>query len=234
MENLLNYIHKELLASVDLTYQTGVKRYFKEKINPIGVRTPIVRKIANKYYSDTKDLNKKEIFDLCEKLLEKRTYEETLIAFSWARKIRKGFEAKDFVRFEKWVKKYVDNWAFCDDFCTHALGELAVDFPVLLPKIKTWTKSKNRWERRASAVTLIPISKQSKYLKNIFATADILLQDNDNLVQKGYGWLLKVTADSFPKEVFQFVMKRKDIMPRTALRYAIEKYPKEMKIKAMR
>ena len=103
-----------------------------------------------------------------------------------------------------------------------------------MPRVKTWAKSKNRWLRRASAVILIYSVRQEKYLKNILKTADILLQDSDDLVQKGYGWSLKVASNTFPKEVLEFIMKRKNKMPRTALRYAIEKYPKEMKSKAMK
>jgi 3-methyladenine DNA glycosylase AlkD len=59
------------------------------------------------------------------------------------------------------------------------------------------------------------------------------MQDPEDLVQKGYGWMLKVTADTRRKEVFDFVMKHKAVMPRTALRYAIEKMPNNLKIKAM-
>ena len=59
------------------------------------------------------------------------------------------------------------------------------------------------------------------------------MNDNDDLVQKGYGWALKVTADTHQKKVFDFVMKHKHHMPRTALRYAIEKMPKELKRKCM-
>ena len=55
----------------------------------------------------------------------------------------------------------------------------------------------------------------------------------DDLVQKGYGWMLKAASEAHCNEVFDFVMKNKDIMPRTALRYAIEKMPKELKAMAM-
>lgn len=54
-----------------------------------------------------------------------------------------------------------------------------------------------------------------------------------DMVQKGYGWMLKEAAKRFPKEVFEFVMERKGTMPRTALRYAIEKYPQEMRKRVM-
>ncbi len=60
-----------------------------------------------------------------------------------------------------------------------------------------------------------------------------MLLDNDDLVQKGYGWMLKAASESHQKEVFDYVMKNKARMPRTALRYAIEKMPKDLKVKAM-
>ncbi len=236
MASILEKIRKELKANVDIKYKNGLKNFFKkhEKINPIGVRAPINKKIASKYYNEIKDKSKKEIFDICEQLLEKRTCEETSIAFNWAHRQKKNFTEKDFVRFEKWLKKYIDNWAFCDDFCTHAFGEFIFERPQFLPKIKTWTKSKNLWLRRASAVILIYPVRKKKYLKNIFETADILLLDKEDLVQKAYGWSLKEAGNVYPKEVFEFVMKRKEKMPRTALRYAIEKYPREMRLKAMK
>ena len=71
------------------------------------------------------------------------------------------------------------------------------------------------------------------FLKDVFWTADKLLMDQDDLVQKGYGWMLKETSNIYQKQVFDFVMKRKHKMPRTALRYAIEKMPQSMRKKAM-
>ncbi len=89
------------------------------------------------------------------------------------------------------------------------------------------------WVRRASAVSLIVPARRGKFLKEIFEIADILLHDKEDLVQKGYGWMLKVTSQAHLNEVFNYVMDRKATMPRTALRYAIEKMPPELKAKAM-
>ena len=61
----------------------------------------------------------------------------------------------------------------------------------------------------------------------------MLLTDPDDMVQKGYGWLLKSAGDAYQQEVFDYVMQNKARMPRTALRYAIEKMPKELKARAM-
>jgi 3-methyladenine DNA glycosylase AlkD len=87
--------------------------------------------------------------------------------------------------------------------------------------------------RRASAVTLIVPARKGKFLNDILEIADKLLVDKDDLVQKGYGWMLKVASQTHQQEVFEYVIKNKNIMPRIALRYAIEKMPKELKTVAM-
>ena len=87
--------------------------------------------------------------------------------------------------------------------------------------------------RRASAVSLIVPARKGKFLPEIKEIADSLLMDEDDLVQKGYGWMLKVASEPHQMEIFNFVISRKKTMPRTALRYAIEKMPKELKSQAM-
>jgi len=71
------------------------------------------------------------------------------------------------------------------------------------------------------------------FLNEIFEISDILLMDRDDMVQKGYGWMLKEASKKHQVEVFDYVMRWKAKMPRTALRYAIEKMPVEMRRKAM-
>jgi 3-methyladenine DNA glycosylase AlkD len=106
-------------------------------------------------------------------------------------------------------------------------------YPKYLENLKKWARSENRWVKRASAVTLIIPARHGKFLKDIFEIADILLVDSDDLVQKGYGWMLKSASQAHQKEVFEYVMKNKNKMPRTALRYAIEKMPENLKVRAM-
>jgi 3-methyladenine DNA glycosylase AlkD len=71
-------------------------------------------------------------------------------------------------------------------------------------------------------------------LNQAFKTADAVLLDEDDMVQKGYGWMLKEASQAFPKEVFDFVNARKARMPRTALRYAIEKLPAKQRKQLMK
>ncbi|MCK4226746.1 DNA alkylation repair protein, partial [candidate division WOR-3 bacterium] len=85
-----------------------------------------------------------------------------------------------------------------------------------------------------SAVIMIYSIRRERKLKTIFQIADKLLLDEDDLVQKGYGWMLKEASNNYPEEVFDYVMKNKKEMPRTALRYAIEKLSPEFKKEAMK
>ncbi len=233
---IIENIHLELKKNIDKKYKADCSRFFKGGLTDhelYGVRTPIARRIASKYWKEVKGKDKKEIFGLCEELLSSRISEPLTIAFQWALDCRKEFEKPDFEIFQGWLEKYVDNWAKCDDLCCKPLGFLVLDFPELLPKVFEWTENSNIWFRRASVVCLIPSVRKKNILENIFKTADSLILDQEDLVQKGYGWMLKEASKNFQKEIFDYVMKNKNKMTRTALRYAIEKLPQEMKEKAM-
>jgi 3-methyladenine DNA glycosylase AlkD len=114
------------------------------------------------------------------------------------------------------------------------MGEYLVRFPHRVEDLKSWARSKNRWMRRAAAVSLIVPARKGEFLKDVFDIAGILLEDKDDMVQKGYGWMLKESSRKHPSEVFHYVVKNKSRMPRTALRYAIELMPLEMKAEAMK
>lgn len=230
---IVEQVREDLKVQVDARYKKSTQRFFKESVNYLGVSTPTVRQIGKKYWLQVKNLSKKEIFDLCEQLLESQYNEEKTIAFQWAFRPKRQYSPNDFSRFEKWLKKYVTNWGLCDDFCTHALGELVFRYPRLTKKSYQWTKSQSRWLRRASAVVLIYSIRKENIVQEVLRVAKALLKDQDDLVQKGYGWLLKETANHYRQPVFAFVVENKSQMPRTALRYAIEKMPSNLKKQAM-
>jgi 3-methyladenine DNA glycosylase AlkD len=139
----------------------------------------------------------------------------------------------DFKIFEKWILNYVDNWAKCDAFCNHTVGAFLELYPQYANNLEKWAKSYNRWLQRASAVSLIVPLKKGMFADNIFKISDILIGSNDDLVQKGYGWALKVCAGTNLERVCDFLKKRSSAMPRTAYRYAVEKMPTDLKKKMM-
>ena len=233
MLQIIAKIQEELKQNSDLQTKTSGERFFKEAVKIYGVKTAIVTKIAKKYESDILAMQKSEVFALCDELWQSGYMEESFIACHYAYLIRNIYKPDDFNIFEKWVNNYVSNWAACDSLCNHSIGSFVDKYPQFLESLKKWTRSGNRWTRRAAAVTLIIPARNGKFLKEVFEIANNLLLDSEDLVQKGYGWLLKAASQAHQKEVFEYVIKNKAQMPRIALRYAIEKMPKDLRTKAI-
>jgi 3-methyladenine DNA glycosylase AlkD len=232
--SIIARIRNDLVLSVDKKTKANYPRFFKEEVQYYGVKSTVVGKIAKNYFNELKSESKEKIFSLCEELLKSDYSEEAFIAFEWAYKVRKDYSEDDFFIFESWIEKYVNNWAKCDTLCNHSVGFFIEKFPAYVENLKIWTGSDNRWMRRAAAVTLILPARKGNFLNDVFEISDLLLKDRDGLVQKGYGWMLKEASKTHQQEVFEYVIKNKKEMPRTALRYAIEKFPTDLRAKAMK
>ena len=144
--------------------------------------------------------------------------EEAGIACDISYSYRVQDEPEDFSFFEGWPDTYVGNWAACDTLCNHSIAELIMKFPDFMPKLKSWTESPNRWKQRAAAVTLIIPARNGYFLLNVFDIANSLIGSKDDIVLKGYGWMLKPAGEHHPTAVFEYLMEKKAIMPRTAFR----------------
>jgi 3-methyladenine DNA glycosylase AlkD len=233
-EEIIAVLESEIAKADKPANRINYQQFFKEKLDqPIGLKTPVVRDISTRVFKQLKDQPKAEVLKLCDELLESGMRYGRFFAFEWAGKFKKDYLASDFRRFQGWLKNYVDNWGACDHLCGGPLGNLVLMYPELAFGVAKWRRSTNRWLRRASAVTLIVPVRNGILLDEVFNTADTLLTDDDDMVQKGYGWMLKEASNRFPTEVYRYVMKNKRNMPRTALRYAIEKLPESKKKRAM-
>jgi len=211
------------------------QQFFKEKLeNPTGLKSAVLQRVSKeRFKNDIKGRPKKAVLDLCDEILASGMRYGPFFAFEWASKLQKEFAVGDFPRFQRWLKRYVDNWGKCDHLCGAVLGPLVLKYPDLVARTHKWEMSKSRWLRRAAAVTLIVPVRNRALLDEVFKVAEVLLKDEDDMVQKGYGWMLKEASNKFPNEVFAYVMKHRNEMPRTALRCAIEKYPQAKRKKAM-
>ena len=234
MDPVIQKIREELIENRDDATQKSFQRFFREEVKYYGVKTGTVAKIAKKYWKDVASRDKAEIFDLCEELYRSGYTEEAFVVSAWVPELADRFEPGDISLFRHWIDTYITNWAACDSFCNHAVGEFIEQYPASVEELKRWTRSDNRWMRRAAAVSLIVPAKRGRFLADVLEIADLLLADRDDLVQKGYGWLLKEASRLHQQEVYSFVIHHKKAIPRTALRYAIELMPKEMRAEAMK
>ena len=244
MEKVVEKVRNELRNNADEKTKASGERFFKEEVIMYGVKSSVTQRIAKEAYKLVIHLEKPAIFQLCEKLWRSGYMEESFIACNWSYFVHKQYKKDDFLVFESWlaryvsnwaawIQNYVDNWASCDTLCNHSVGTLVEMYPDLISGLKRWALSGNRWVKRGAAVSLIIPARKGLFHDDIFEIADILHSDRDDMVQKGYGWMLKAASQAHQKSVFDYVVSRKSTMPRTALRYAIEKMPPDMKKQAM-
>lgn len=233
MESIIREIRQTLQNSADEKTKNGSQRFFKEAVQCYGVKVALVGKIGSQYWKEVAHLGKDEIFKLCEELLATGYCEDAYVVSGWLPRLSSEFQASDIYIFQRWIESYIDNWAKCDGFCNHTVGDLIMKYPQNIEELKTWAWSDHRWLKRASAVSLIIPARRGMYLQDVKEIAMFLLTDADDMVQKGYGWMLKEASRLHEQEVFQFVMQHKKEMPRTALRYAIELMPPDLKQEAM-
>jgi 3-methyladenine DNA glycosylase AlkD len=223
-----------LRANSDEKSIANYQRYFKETVKFYGLSMSAANKIAVKYWKETKTLSKPEIFALCEDLFKSDYSEEAAVASDWAPRLTNQFAPADLALFRRWIDSYLNDWAKVDGFCNHTVGNFVQKYPASIMEIVSWTDSSNRWMKRASAVSLIIPAKKGLFLNEILTISDRLLTDKDDMVQKGYGWMLKEGSNLHQDEVYHYVLKHRHDMPRTALRYAIEKMPHDLKSEAMK
>jgi 3-methyladenine DNA glycosylase AlkD len=192
--------------------------------------TGMVRAMSANVFKLIEDKGLENVLELCEQLLEKRRWALGVVAYDWAFRMKKQYKKETFYIFEGWLKKYVRSWGDCDDFCTHAFGELLLQYNSFFENILEWTEHKDFWVRRGAAVILIYPIKKGKLTEQLpFLIADRLMKDEHHLVLKGYGWMLKVLSTVKPEDVFEYLKTNKSQMPRISLRYAIEKFDKDKK-----
>jgi 3-methyladenine DNA glycosylase AlkD len=234
MTEILARLRADLRANADEKSIANYQRYFKETVKFYGLSMSAANKIAVKYWKEVKALSKPEIFALCEDLFKSDYSEEAAVASDWAPRLTNQFAPADLALFKRWIDSYLNDWAKVDGFCNHTVGNFMQKYPASITEIVSWTASSNRWLKRASAVSLIIPAKKGLFINEIFTISDHLLTDKDDMVQKGYGWMLKEAYKQHQDAVYQYVLKHRRDMPRTALRYAIEKMPPDLKTEAMK
>ena len=210
-------------------------RSLEERVPPgKHIVTGDIRRLSARLYRELGQKELRQVLALCEELLVQRDWALGGIAFDWAHRVRARYDEGTYAVFFGWLKEYVRGWGACDDFCTHAFGELLRAQKALFPQVCRWTEDPGFWVRRAAAVVLLPSIGRDDYQGiDPYRISDALLADPHPLVQKGYGWMLKCLSEKEPETVEQYLRRCHSAMPRTAFRYALEKFSKETRRELM-
>jgi 3-methyladenine DNA glycosylase AlkD len=225
MDQLLADIRAQLRSLADARTRKSQQRFFTPEQRPesYGVASPDLKRIAQNVYRQVKSWPASDRDRLCVALWESGMDEEGSLVCYVYRRFQKTCGAREFRLFTRWLDRYVHNWGHTDGVSLWLLGASIANDPSLIANLDPWTGSKNRWKRRAAPVTLVPSARRGLHTKEIFRIAEPLLPDEDDMVRKGVGWLLKETYPKKPIETVRFLLPRRGRTSRLVLRYAAEK-----------
>lgn len=205
-------------------FKTG-KGQYGEGDKFCGITVPVQRKIASRY----KHL---PLVDL-KKLLRSQVHEHRFTALEI---LVFQYESGDPAAKRKIFAFYLDNasrinnWDLVDTSAPYIVGQHLLSGPRRI--LYRLAKSKDLWERRIAIVSTMAFIAQND-LKDTFAIAALLLKDKHDLIHKAVGWMLRETGKRSQPELLKFLKHNYTAMPRTTLRYAIERLPAEQRKQAL-
>jgi 3-methyladenine DNA glycosylase AlkD len=220
---LLNEVRRQLREAAEPDFAAGVRNFFREPVDPYGVRSRKLQTIESAVYREIKRWPKAARDRLMVELWESGKLEEGVIVSHVYRRFSKEFGEREFAMFEKWLIRYVCNWSHCDGLASWLLADAIRNEPRLIEKLALWTKSRDRWKRRAAAVALLQEAKAGRSTESVLEICTLLRHDSDDMVQKGVGWILKEAYPKRPREVVAFLDDWRATAPRLLLRIAAEK-----------
>lgn len=198
-------------------FKTGKGEYAEGDVF-IGITVPVQRTIAKKY----RDLPLTDI----EKLLHSNIHEYRLTAlFILCDQLKKADEVMKETYFDFYLSntKWINNWDLIDLSARDIIGGWLIDKPKERKILYALARSKSIWERRIAIIATSAFMKNNDFT-DTYAISEILLHDTHDLIHKAVGWMLREAGKRDEKALIDFLAKHYKVMPRTMLRYAIEKF----------
>ena len=215
---------RKVKALSSKTEQEKIQRYFKSDTGQYGHGDIFIGIKMGQLFGLAKEFNGMQVKEL-EKLLDSPIHEFRAGAISImdkesrTKKISKE-RLKDF--YELYMRRHdrVNNWDLVDLGCLWMTGSYLFDKSrSVLTKL---AKSSNIWERRTAILSTCYFIRQ-RDTSDTFRIATMLLKDKEDLIHKATGWMLRFAGDKDPAKHLEFLEQHAAVMPRTMLRYAIEK-----------
>jgi 3-methyladenine DNA glycosylase AlkD len=214
-------------------HSAEVQWFFKDEIKSRGWYTAEIRQVAvHSCRTIQSEMGLPFLVQVADKLFAGRMLEEKIFAVFLLEKSTGHFTDAEFMLFEAWLER-ITSWADHDALVHSLISPMIVADPSRADFVFRWAKSPNRWLRRAACVALIRGARQKKFFPEIKRLTALLLGDQDDMVQKGLGWLLRETAKYNPRRTVPYLMTIRKKAPRLVLRTACETLPEATRRKIL-
>ena len=226
-------IREDLRRGSSPEHARAAQRFFKEPVVHLGWRTADLRRLAGRLRREILAAGGPDLLlEVVDHLFSGDKHEEKHMAVSLLARSVAHFGDAEFRRFDGWLDR-VTNWSEHDDLVHYVIGPMIVAEPKRARHSLRWTKSRNRWRRRAAAVSLIRGARQRMLFAQVVRVSEALLADQDDMVQKGLGWLLREAAKADPKTTVPYLLRIRERAPRLVLRTACETLPPALRARVL-
>ncbi|HHO42856.1 MAG TPA: DNA alkylation repair protein [Epsilonproteobacteria bacterium] len=235
VQEALSYLHSFIQEERALTYQ----RFFKTSKGEygygdkfLGITVPNTRKAVARYYQT---LSLAEISSIIKSQFhEERLFALLVLVAKYEQKQSNHHNKSEVFTFYKKHMSFVNNWDLVDASAPKIVGDFLYDIENDTSILRKWATSKNLWTRRIAIVTTLHAIKKKSYFEDTLAIATILLKDKHDLIHKATGWMIREVGKKDLSVLYSFLDRYHKIMPRTMLRYAIEKLDDDLRLKYMK
>ena len=208
----------------------NAERYFRgdHGLKFYNVGTKPMRAFARAIHAANRDRwTIDEAMALADQLIQDPYLEAKSVGIELVARYKRDFSPKLLPRWKRWLAgNHSANWATTDAICGLLIGPLLVRHPELVDQMRAWSTDRNMWVRRASIVALIkPIATRTAKPDVAYDVARRLHRDEEDLIQKGVGWTLREAGKVDPRQLEAYLRRNGTFIPRTTLRYAIERFP---------
>jgi 3-methyladenine DNA glycosylase AlkD len=233
---IADHIRRVLKDGGSAPHSEDVQHFFKEVVKSRGWYTAELRKFALRFRrSIARERGLDFVVQVADQLFSGRVLEEKVMAVFLLEKQTKHFGEDEFRLFASWVDR-VTSWADHDALAHYLLAPMVAADPNRCREVFLWAKSPNPWRRRAACVALIRGAREQQFFDEIVRLSNQLLQneEDDDMVLKGWGWLLRETVKADPKRTVPHLVKIRESAPRLVLRTACETLPVATRTQVLR
>jgi 3-methyladenine DNA glycosylase AlkD len=205
------------------------RRYFRgpDDLGFYNVGTAAVRALARSIHADHKDAWSVDEAMICaDRLLADRHLEVKALGIEIVARYHADFAPRLLAAWRRWLAENQSaNWATTDAICGALIGPLLRRHPDVRVRLRAWSRDRNMWVRRASIVGLIASARRGESLDLVYEIARRLHRDREDLIQKAVGWALREAGKTDMPRLARYLRANGATIPRTTLRYAIERFP---------
>lgn len=226
---IADHLRQVLINGASAPHTEEVQRFFKEEVQSRGWYTHELRKVARRMSRAIANGEGIDyLFAVADDLFHGNVLEEKVFGVFLLQDRVGELNEKHFRGLARWLPR-VSSWADHDGLASYLLGPMMVTDPKRTAWALKWTRSRDRWHRRAAAVSLIRGVREKKFARETKFVTSALLNDNDDMVQKGLGWLLREQAKYDRTHAMPLLRAIRMKAPRLVLRTACETLPADLR-----